>query len=264
LDHKRKLKNHTHALFNITHAVDNPDKESHDEWDEIQELGVNVVFGPMNEDKRKEVLLQASNSSSSTSTTSSSPNRKTRSKTKATELYSDTEIRHVRNELEQIRIQRSEENCAGCSCRKLHVTLPNNKNQSKKNHHRRLTERKVKEELRKRHVHYDNNQSRNELEVMLHDIVEKEGCCFGMDCPCVRNEINCQADTCSCWKISHSTGNHKDDHKDNEASIQDMQSCCGNEYGMYVYDSKQIAENRQRYINAVANQICGIVSASAI
>ena len=217
----------------------------------------------MGEDKRKEILLQTSSSSSSSS--SKSPTRKTRSQTKALqkELYSDTDIRHVRNELEQIRIQRSEENCSGCSCRKLHVTLPNNANAphttSKKNHHRRLTERKVKEELRKRHVHYDNSQSRNELEVMLHDIVEKEGCCFGMDCPCVRNGINCQADTCGCWKTSHSTGNHKYGPK--EASVQDIQKSCGNEHGMYVYDLQKIKDNRKRYISAVTNQLCGVVSA---
>ena len=258
LDYKRKRTPHSHALFNITHAVDSPEKEAQDEWDEIQELGVNVVFGPMNESKRREILLRASSNSSSLSPPSS-PARKTRSEKNTKEIYSETEIRHVRSELEQLRIHRTEENCAGCSCRKLQVALPRS-NQSKKNHSRRLTERRVKDELRKRHIHYDNSSSRNELEIMLHDIVEKEGCCFGMDCPCVRNGINCQADTCSCWKSSHATASHKDDYKDNEASVEEIQNACGNKNGIYVYDLQKIAHNRRRYIHAVENQMCGVTA----
>ena len=63
----------------------------------------------------------------------------------------------------------------GCTCRKLHVVLPHHTPTGKKHKHRRLTERKVKEELRKRGLMHGDvlKMKREELEVLLHDTVEK-------------------------------------------------------------------------------------------
>ena len=60
----------------------------------------------------------------------------------------------------------------------------------------------MREELRRRKIK-GGNLSREKLEEMLHDAIEKEPCCWGNDCPCVKSGIGCQADTCSCWHPSH-------------------------------------------------------------
>ena len=80
---------------------------------------------------------------------------------------------HVRSELEKLRVDRNSD--LGCSCRKLHVVLPNQTPTGRKHKHRRLTERKVKEELRKRGLMHGDvlKMKREELEVLLHDTVEK-------------------------------------------------------------------------------------------
>merc|ERR1712194_690190 len=98
------------------------------------------------------------------------------------------------------------------SCRKLNVFLPTSlatkkdkPSKKKKGSHRRLPERKLREELRRRGLLHKGNSSmaREKMEVLLHDTIEKEPCCWGNDCPCVRDGIECQADTCSCWHSSH-------------------------------------------------------------
>jgi hypothetical protein len=178
-------------------------------------------------------------------------------------------MQHIQHDLETIRIQRSDPTNLGCSCRKLHVFLPGATDKShhkKKGSHRRLPERKVREELRRRGLLPDNSGSmkREDMEVMLHSAIEKEPCCWGGDCPCVRNGIGCQADTCSCWHPSHdvahttnnsstSSSNHKQEHGDSPRRIADMnaeaiQIQCGNSFGTYVVNFGEIRKHRERFV----------------
>ncbi|KAL3817731.1 hypothetical protein ACHAXA_002491 [Cyclostephanos tholiformis] len=122
----------------------------------------------------------------------------------------------LQQDLEALRIRRSDLSNLGCSCRKLHVFLPGSTDRShhrKKTSHRRLPERKLREELRKRGLLHGGTGdeggvllSREDMEVLLHDAIENEPCCWGNDCPCWRDGIGCQADTCSCWHASHDVG----------------------------------------------------------
>jgi len=164
-----------------------------DEWNEVHASERNVVFGPLQEDQRRTLILRdstiGSDNTSSHDETSQRPKTKdvvdppspkrTRSKSIVVpeDIYPLHEIKQIRNELEQIRIHRSEEGGAGCTCRKLHVPLISAHGTSshpigKKSHHRRFTERSVKDELRKRgiSIHTTDNftaLTREELEQLL-------------------------------------------------------------------------------------------------
>jgi len=126
-----------------------------------------------------------------------------------------------------------------------------------------MPERKVKEELRKRGLITKGNEgmSRDKMEAMLHGAIEKEPCCWGKDCPCVRGGIGCQADTCSCWHASHDVVTSSNDavsSNSKESGGQDvemMKARCGNDNGMYVVNLEEIARYRERYVTAKENEI---------
>jgi hypothetical protein len=110
---------------------------------------------------------------------------------------------------------------------------------------------KVKAELRKRHLLPTETKTREELELLLHDAVEKEPCCSSDDCPCYHNGIDCQADTCSCWYSSHQTTDLQKKMKaqtDAVVAVSEIQRRCGNKYGMYTVDATAIDEFRKKYI----------------
>lgn len=240
------------------------------EWTTIQQYGRNVLFKPLREEERKTLLIRdydmCHNNNNHEDDDDDYSNDDEHHNSHNDTCYDDTTIRHVRNELEKIRIQRSEVDSAGCSCRKIHVTvMSNNHNDNtgtsgRKHHHRRLTERKVKEELRKRHINIPSNAKREDLEQLLHDTVEKQGCCYGNDCICVRNGIECQLDTCSCWNASHSyTGTSHHHHHDNDdvpPALDEILSRCGNKFGCYVVDFEEINANRKKFINANEKKLC--------
>ncbi|KAI2495430.1 hypothetical protein MHU86_19105 [Fragilaria crotonensis] len=130
-------------------------------------------------------------------------------------------VRHIRNELEELRHERSKSD-EGCSCRKLQVN-------SKK-----MSASKVREELRKRHALPTSTSSpattttRLELEDLLRRLVEEEPCCSSQnDCPCVKYGLGCQADACSCW-------NHRGGEK--PKTVMEIKERCRNKFGMYVVD----------------------------
>jgi len=175
--------------------------------------------------------------------------------------YDHVEITHVRNELEKIRSSRSGEGSIGCTCRKIHVFLPGKSEGKghKRGSHRRMPERRVREELRRRGLLSGANASnakrkRDELEQVLHDAVESEPCCWGDDCPCRRNGIGCQADACSCWHPGHEGGGGGHHHVTNaelNKALEDVggvRKRCGNKNGMYVVDFAKIEEGRKRYL----------------
>lgn len=169
------------------------------------------------------------------------------------EAYTQVDVHRVRNELEQLRIQRTGEGHTGCECRKLDVyLLP--PNAGKKAHHRRMKLLRVKEELRKRHMlpSDDKTMTREELELLLHDAVEKEGCCSSQDCPCSRNGIGCQADVCSCWNDSHQTKEKGGKHH-GDVEVKEIQSRCGNSNGMYATDLTSIHTMRQQILKQMAD-----------
>jgi hypothetical protein len=190
--------------------------------------------------------------------------RRTRS---FTETYDDDEfsqatIHSIRNELERIRNSRTMEGSNGCTCRKLHVYLLPPNNAGKRAHHRRLKLAKVKDELKKRHALPDNHDqlSREQLELALHELVEREPCCTShSECPCVAHGIECQADTCSCWYESHQTKDHQKQQQEQQQQTQhyghplwltpeEITARCGNRYGTYVVDLHKIDRFRRSYL----------------
>lgn len=238
------------------------------EWEEIHSAGKNVLFKQLGESERKELLLRdvhlqkhgkEDHGRAPKSTSSSRKDSITED-----DVFCALDLQQVRHELEQIRIHRATESAAGCSCRKLHVVLLDELNEGhkkKSHHHRRLTERKVKEELRKRHVNIPKDASREDLEKLLHDEVEKHGCCYGNDCPCVSSGIGCQSDTCSCWHMSHVLGSHKKHGERGEfADPVEAQQRCGNKNGMYAVDFGAIRRHRDKFIVARDANMCSVIS----
>jgi len=175
--------------------------------------------------------------------------------------YTQIDVHHVRNELEQLRNSRS---VRGCDCRKLVVYIPpkDGAECGKRAQKRRMNILKVKEELRKRKLLPRNDKSiaREELERMLRDAVEGEPCCMG-DCPCVQHGIGCQENACSCWTPSHQTkatqlktgGNISsssgaESGGSDDFSAKTIRTRCGNKYGMYAVDFRRIDSYRRQWI----------------
>ena len=177
------------------------------------------------------------------------------------DTYTQIDVHHVRNELEQLRNSRTMDGSVGCTCRKLHVyLLP--PNAGKKAHHKRMKLPKVKQELIKRHKLPENSDSmsRDELELLLHDLVEQEPCCTSNDCPCARSEIECQSDTCSCWYASHLTKQQQ--HDSGSTTVSEIASRCGNPNGMYAVDLERIDAFRRNYLATLTTCAPAAVDAS--
>lgn len=187
--------------------------------------------------------------------------------------FSSHDIRHVRNELEHIRISRSSTASSGCNCKKQTFYFPtvvaqqeeqsiNNTSSSpkkaksssskKRHNHHPLTERRLREEIRKRrNIELStniNNASREEMEAKLYEHMKNEPCCWSMDCPCVKSGIGCQADCCSCWKNNNNNSNKE---LQDESNTQRIQSICGNPNGMYVVDMDGISQYRKNIIGCM-------------
>lgn len=202
-----------------------------------------------------------------------STKRTTRSSSETCEYegtpFDPFDIRHIRNDLEQIRNNRSAA-FTGCSCRKPHFFLPfytahkeassptngggssnGGKHKHKKDH--KLPDRKLKEELRKRGK-LKPNQSRAEMEIELGNAIEKQGCCTSDDCECVKNGIECQADSCSCWYPQHQSISHGHHAPVTELpSPEEMEAGCGNKNGIYIVKFGEI----HNYRNTVLCQEIG-------
>jgi len=185
----------------------------------------------------------------------STSTRRTRSQSQSAEYegtpFTSFDIRHIRNDLEQTRNNRS--TCNGCSCRKPHFYLPhfiaqnessssNPAGKQKGKHQHKLNDRRLKEELRKRGK-LKPNLTRAEMEIALGSAIENGPCCWSNDCDCVKNGIECQADTCSCWYPSHQS--NKNIPVNELPPISVIQATCGNKNGMYVVDYDNIRTFRK-------------------
>jgi len=220
----------------------------------------NPLFQPLDEDQRISLLTSTKLPSIINTTGNSRPrsnsdvgNKSRRSKSLAsagtTGPYSSTEILQVRHELEDIRVSRTTD--IGCSCRKLVVYIPPKMTDGttssivgKKAAHRRMNERKLKDEVRRRGM-WKSGLSREQLEGILHSAIEGETCCSSADtCPCIKNELSCQADICQCWHTSHQTKEYKDEG----VSVTSIKERCGNKFGMYVVDAEAISEFRKIWL----------------
>ena len=272
-DYKKKLPSQTKGSIS----------GKRDDLTEEEELlqnhrGRNPLFRITKEDERRKVLMRDDHLLKLTEEVASSSPRRSPRKRRQQDNGDDNDddgpaahfslddpvfTQHVQHDLESLRIERSDPSNLGCSCRKLHVFLPgesDKSHQKKKGSHRRMNERKVREELRKRGLLHKGNSdmSRDKMERMLHDAIENQPCCWGNDCPCVRNGIGCQADTCSCWYASHDvprtpTKKETDPRKVGESDVEAIERKCGNENGMYVVDMQKIKEYRQQYIATQAD-----------
>ena len=256
------------------------------QWDYRSSCHKNPLFHVLSEPLRMKQLLHYSSADSDdslgmTGASPSSPDRHTPHKTRArsgslsgetrmstrqrsgsvteqfNETFSQLEVHRVRNDLEQLRNSRSKEGSAGCSCRKLTVYILPPGGGGKKAHHKRMNVADVLRELRKRHLLPNETKTREELELLLHDAVEQEGCCVNDDCYCARNNINCQMDACDCWLPSHQT---KDASKKDSYTLSspEIEKACGNRNGMYAVDLDAIHDYR---VNVLASmKFCQEVS----
>ena len=260
-DYKKKLPSHAKGG-----SSSNNSNAKRDDLTEEEELfhnyrGRNPLFGIMKEDERRRVLQRDkfTDELAGSSTKQSATN--TQNDDDVLDHLDPVFTQHVQHDLESLRIERSDPTNLGCSCRKLHVFLPGEADKSqhkKKKSHRRMNERKVREELRKRGLLHKGNSdmSREKMERMLHDAIESQPCCWGIDCPCVKSGVGCQADTCSCWHASHDVPHtptkkketDSDPKKVGESDVEAIERRCGNANGMYVVDMKKIKEYRQQYV----------------
>jgi hypothetical protein len=232
----------------------------------------NPLFGLLSEEQRQAIFLEShseenegqfpangrarsqSVSDYSSSVSSSPPKRRGRTTSfsqseQFNETYNQVYVHHVRNELEQLRNERTKSGATGCNCRKLTVYLPPKDGGGKKAQHRRLKPAKLTAELKKRNL-YDESASREELERILHDAVEKEPCCSSEDCFCHRNGIECQADACSCWHDSHVHTKSGSRY----LSIQVIKERCGNPNGTSAVDCDGIDAYRERMLESTMCQ----------
>jgi len=236
------------------------------QWDYLRG-SKNPLFGLLSEKERMTVLLESSSATTTTTTDtssasfssssclvqpSSSPERtrhSSRSSKNWSERFNDrypqTEVHRVRHELEQIRASRATEGSVGCTCRKLNVYIPP-PDAGRKAQHRRLSLLKVKEELRKRSMLPKESKTREELELLLHDIVETEPCCTS-DCVCAQNGLQCQDDACTCWYWSHQAQKGKHDQS-RMPSVETIRARCGNKYGIYAVDVNRIRAFRNQFV----------------
>lgn len=236
------------------------------QWDYCYKMK-NPLFGALSEDQRREIFLESesesgegsfpakgrarSNSVTDHSNGGSSPKRRGRSTSfghapeQFNETYNQVYVHHVRSDLEKLRIERTTSGATGCTCRKLSVYVPPKDGGGKKAQHRRLKPSKLREELKKRNL-YDESKSRETLEQILHDAVEKEPCCGTSDCFCHRNGLDCQADACSCWHDSHV-------HTKTSVrylSVETIKQRCGNPLGTVTVDNDAIDAYRTRVLEA--------------
>jgi hypothetical protein len=183
----------------------------------------------------------------SSSTSSSSSRRENSFTERFNDLFTKADVSHFRVELEDIRARRSIKDATGCSCHRLKVYIPPEHGAGKTAQKKRLAINKVKTELKKRNLlpQDDHAVSREELERILHDAVEKEGCC-DYDCPCYQNGIGCQSDACDCWQQSLSKENNNTTSF--SLTTQDIRDRCGNRHGMYTVDGAVIDEYRRNVL----------------
>ncbi len=245
------------------------------QWDYCSKIK-NPLFGALSEEQRQEIFLESTSDNSegtfppkgrarSNSVTDhvnggSSPKRRGRAASVGqaadhfNETYDQVYVHHVRNDLEKLRIERTSSGATGCTCRKLSVYVPPKDGGGKKAQHRRLKPSKLREELKKRNL-YDESKSREALEQILHDAVEKEPCCGTVDCFCYRNGIDCQSDACTCWHDSHvhtKTG-------ERYLSLHTIQQRCGNPLGTVTVDADAIDTYRTRVLEA---NMCQFITAA--
>ena len=240
------------------------------EWKEIYGTGRNVLFGQLMELERKTLHERDAamhiedfidDNDNDRPSSPKKGGRRRKQSVSIEEVYLTLDVQHIKHDLENIRISRTSKDAAGCSCRKLHVVLPNELGPGgkKSHHHRRMKEGKVKEELRRRNIEIPYNAKREELELLLHDEVEKHGCCFDEECPCFKNGIGCQADTCSCWHTSH-VSHKKGGATDANVTPDEANTRCGNPEGIYMVDFSAIETYRDQFITAKEKGICGVTS----
>lgn len=234
-------------------------KHTFTEEDELyhEQGGRNPLFTTMKEDARRRILLRDDHLMQICQVINGDESKVNDSESSPLDPTDTAITQHIQHELETLRIQRSDPANLGCSCRKLHVFLPGSIDKShhkKKGSHRRMPERKVCEELRRRGLlnKCNENMSRENMEILLHDTIEKEPCCWSNDCPCVNSSIGCQADTCSCWHASHVVAHGGDANSLSNVSsrqeVEVMESRCGNIHGMYIVNFEEIAKYRKQFV----------------
>jgi len=247
------------------------------QWDYRSKMK-NPLFGVLSEEQRQAIFLEVSScedaeaqslakgrarsNSVASDHGSSSPKRRGRSCSFGhspetfNETYNQVYVYHVRNDLENLRIERTKSGATGCNCRKLTVYLPPKNGGGKKAQHRRLKPSKLTQELKKRNL-YDESKSREELEHVLHDAVEKEPCCGSDDCFCHRNGIDCQTDACSCWHDSHVHNKSRDGG--GSLTVDAIQDRCGNPLGTTTVDIDAIDAYRARVLES---KMCQFIETS--
>lgn len=225
---------------NVTHAFTEEDELYHEYG------GRNPLFRTMREDERRKALHRDDHLMSTNQYCQVIDDGADENFARLDLNPTNTVVtQRVQHDLETLRSRRLDPANLGCACRKLQIFFT-----KRKSSHRRLPERKVQEELRKRGLLHGADMSssstltRERLEILLHDAIEKEPCCWGTNCPCWRDGIGCQSDTCSCWHGSDSFSTTKVDE-----SL--LKSRCGNPNGIYFVNLDAIKQYREQYLSCV-------------
>jgi hypothetical protein len=233
---------------NVKHAVTEEDELYHEYG------GRNPLFRTMREDERRKTLHRDDHLMSTFQYCQVIDDGAAATEDEKFALLDPTNTvitQRVQHDLETLRSRRSDPANLGCACRKLQIFFPKGSSSSnkRKSSHRRLSERKVQEELRKRGLLHGVDMSsstftREGLEIMLHDAIEKEPCCWGTNCPCWRDGIGCQSETCSCW---HGSDSSSSTTKAVDESV--LKSRCGNPNGIYFVNFYAIKQYRDQYLS---------------
>lgn len=127
-------------------------------------------------------------------------------------------------ELDDIRKSRAAG--GGCSCAPLRPD--------------KLTVKKLKEELKLRGLSVEGSRKdlQKSLQVALHSGEETISLCGGNACECAREEIECHADLCGCYK------GHRHGHSDDTGG-----KCC-NPHGIYAYSAAKVDTYRRQFTNS--------------
>jgi len=109
---------------------------------------------------------------------------------------------------------------------------------------------------------------RLQLEQKLRDAMANEPCCADpSSCPCAKNGIGCQDETCTCCTLpktraraaktaaSAETSATEDGGGNDNDIVDAMRNRCGNPYGMYVYDKPRIDSYRAERLKEQQQQL---------
>lgn len=150
-------------------------------------------------------------------------------------------------ELELLRASRGD---VGCHCHKLKTlsSFDPEKNYCGKQINKLISDRKLRDELRKRHLLTPEEAScsissririeqKVQMMARLQDAINKERSCETEDCTCAVNGIECHADVCQCCR---------------SMTPSKASECCGNDHGVLTVDIEAIRAHQKEMVKSLS------------